>query len=124
MRERGGKVKAFPVPNTSKDCLQRIIGKHISPGATIYSDEHRSYQGLSEAGYKHEAVNHKRGEYVRGKVHTNSLESFWAVFKRAYHGTYHWMSPKHMASYVKEFTGRLNLGKDTMSCLESLFSQG
>ncbi|MCS1408088.1 MAG: hypothetical protein M2R45_01253 [Verrucomicrobia subdivision 3 bacterium] len=120
MRERGGKVKAFPVPNTSKEYLQRLIKKHVRPGSTIYTDEHRSYQGLANAGYNHESVNHKQGEYVRGAAHTNSLESFWAVLKRAYHGTYHWFSPKHMASYVREFTGRLNLGEDTMSITNTL----
>ncbi|MCS1410887.1 MAG: hypothetical protein M2R45_04082 [Verrucomicrobia subdivision 3 bacterium] len=123
MRERGGKVKAFPVPNTSKEYLQSLIKKHVQPGATIYTDEHRSYQGLSEEGYKHEVVNHKRGEYVRGKTHTNSLESFWALLKRGYHGIFHWFSPKHTASYVREFSWRLNHERDTMSCLDS-FSSG
>ena len=49
------------------------------------------------------------GEYVRGQAHTNGVESFWAVLKRGYYGTYHKMSPKHLNRYVKEFAGRHNI---------------
>ncbi|MCS1410859.1 MAG: hypothetical protein M2R45_04054 [Verrucomicrobia subdivision 3 bacterium] len=89
MRERGGQMRAFPVPNTTKSCLQRLIKKHVRPGSRIYTDEHRSYLGLNEDGYEHESVDHHKGEYVRGEAHTNSFESFWALLKRGYHGTFH-----------------------------------
>ena len=55
-----------------------------------------------------EAVNHSRGEYVRGNVHTNGIECFWLRFKRAYHGTFHHMRPKHMHRYVNEFAVKNN----------------
>ncbi len=54
-------------------------------------------------------MKHSDREYVRGIAHTNRLESFWAVMKRAYIGTYHYMSPKHLLRYVREFEGRHNL---------------
>ncbi len=54
-------------------------------------------------------MNHSKGEYVREDVHTICVESFWALLKRAYYGTFHWMSPKHLHRYVNEFTGRHNI---------------
>ena len=70
----------------------------------VYTDESSIYAGLEN----HETVNHSEGEYVRGTVHTNGIESFWALFRRGYHGTYHKMSAKHMHRFVNEFAGRLN----------------
>ena len=66
-----------------------------------------AYVSLTE--FAHEAVNHSAGEYVRGEVHTNSIESFWALFKRGYYGTYHHMSRQHLGRYLAEFSGRHNV---------------
>ena len=70
----------------------------------VYTDEHPSYRSLPN----HEAVRHSAREYVDGMAHVNGMESFWATLKRGYHGTYHWMSVKHMDRYVTEFEGRHN----------------
>ena len=70
----------------------------------LYTDEHAAYRGLPN----HVAVKHGVGEYVDGLAHTNGIESFWALLKRGYHGTYHQMSPKHLDRYVGEFSGRHN----------------
>ena len=85
----------------------RRVQSRVAKGADVYTDEHKSYEKL--AGMNHEAVNHNIGEYVRSEAHTNGLESFWSLFKRGYHGTYHKMSPKHLDRYVNEFTGRHNV---------------
>ena len=72
--------------------------------------------GLRKKNYRHEAVNHGVGEYVREQAHTNGVESFWAALKRGYYGTYHRMSEKHLDRYVTEFAGRHNLREfDTIS---------
>lgn len=65
-----------------------------------------AYKGINRA---HEAVKHSVGEYVRDMAHTNGMESFWAMLKRGYHGTYHHMSEKHLDRYVGEFAGRHNM---------------
>ena len=100
------KVVARTVEATDKPTLQGFIGKHAAPGATVYTDEARAYQGIP---FDHEAVCHSAGEYVRGMAHTNGIESFWSMLKRGYQGTYHKMSPKHLDRYVNEFSGRHNV---------------
>ena len=91
--------------SAKKSTMQSFVLRGADKGAQIYTDEHGSYRGL--AGRK--AVKHRRGEYVRGKVHTNGIESFWALLKRGYHGTYHHWSPKHLHRYLNEFAGRNNI---------------
>ena len=59
--------------------------------------------------FVHDTVTHSAGEYVRGEISTNGIESFWALFKRGYKGIYHWMSQKHLDRYVQEFAGRHNI---------------
>lgn len=106
MKDRVSKqVHAQPVDRTDKATLQRFVTEHIAPGAAIYTDDHRGYSGL----HNHESVMHSVREYVRDQVHTNGIESFWAMLKRGYIGTYHRMSPQHLHRYVTEFAGRQNV---------------
>ena len=99
-----GKVLATVVPSTDREPLQGFVHGNIMPGATIYTDDARAYDGLPN----HETVKHSVGEYVRKNVHTNGVESFWAMFKRGQKGVYHKMSKKHLGRYVTEYVGRHN----------------
>ena len=110
MRQRDGKVIAMPIKMTDKGTIQDIIFKHVQEDTIIYTDEHRSYEGLDLEGYEHDTVNHSEGEYVDGDVHTNSIEAVWAVFKRGLKGIYHHVSVKHLGRYVDEYAFRLNEG--------------
>jgi len=101
-----GKISMKVVKNTSKASLQPFIARRVKQGAEVYTDEHKSYTRMER--YRHEAVAHGVGEFVRGKVHTNGVENAWSLLKRAYHGTYHKMSPKHLHRYIMEFEGRYN----------------
>lgn len=106
MRDRdSGKVAAEVVTRTDAETLQGFVEDFTEPDATVYTDEARAYSGLARP---HETVKHSVGEYVREMAHTNGVESFWALLKRGYHGTYHHMSPKHLERYVAEFEGRHN----------------
>ena len=100
------RVSATVVKGTDAKTLQGFVGDHAAEGATIYTDDHGGYQGMP---FAHEAVRHSVGEYVRDQAHTNGIESFWATLKRAYHGTFHHVSPKHLQRYVTEFAGRHNI---------------
>ena len=124
MRERGGRVNAAPVANADKPTVAMALHGNIEVGSTVYTDGARTYDHAAGLFYQHDSVNHGAGEYVRGKVHTNGMESVWAVLKRGYYGVYHGWSRKHMRAYVDEFTFRLNEGNceiDTDERLVSLF---
>lgn len=112
IRERKGKVRAFPVSGTDKSRLQSAIVENVKRGSTVFTDCFSSYNNLK--GYEHSAVRHSIGEYVNGKVHTNGIESFWALLKRGYYGVFHHMSAAHLHRYVQEFAGRHNAGHNTL----------
>ncbi|MDP8223228.1 MAG: IS1595 family transposase [Candidatus Lernaella stagnicola] len=123
MRERGGRTVAMPVDSTNKEGLQKAIRDNVEPTATIYTDEHAGYNGLSMDFSCHERVNHMAGEYSRDGVSTNSAESVWAVMKRGVYGVYHHVSAKHLGRYASEFAFRLNDGnvkRHTLDRLDSL----
>ena len=102
-------VKAEVLQTVSAKTLQRFVKSNTEQGETVYSDQHRGYWGLRKSGYDLNQVNHSAKEYVDGMAHTNGIESFWALLKRGYYGTYHKMSPKHLHRYVDEFSGRHNI---------------
>ena len=76
--------------------LRGFVASHTQPDAMVYTDGEPAYWGLPH----HEAVRHSVGEYVRGMAHTNGMESFWSMLKRAHMGTFHKLSPKHLNRYV------------------------
>ena len=105
IRDRGTrKVHAQKIEDTSSETLHDFVLSHTSVDAAIYTDDHRSYQGLPN----HKTVKHSVSQFVNDQAHTNGIESFWALLKRGYHGTYHHMSEKHLDRYVNEFSGRYN----------------
>lgn len=118
IRQRGGPVVAAPVGNTGKETLTNFALQNVSPSSTVYTDEHAGYNNLHQH-FNHESVKHSVKEFVRDKVHTNGLESFWALLKRGHYGVYHKMSPKHLHRYVNEFVGRQNARlHDTLTQME------
>ena len=100
-------VRAEVVHRTDGATLQGFVRANTEPGATVYTDDAAAYRGLAR-DFDHEAVNHTVSEYVRGQAHTNGMESFWSMLKRAHDGTFHKISPKHLQRYVSEFAGKHN----------------
>lgn len=105
--ERNGQVVLKYVPNATKENMREFIETHVPGGSKIYTDEFRGYRVLSET-YHHKTVNHKVSLFVVGDIHTNSIESFWAILKRGVYGIYHQVSDKHLDRYLDEFAGRFN----------------
>jgi transposase-like protein len=107
MKNRDGEVRAKVVPSVGMMDLHKEIKSNVEQGATLYTDRWVAYRGL-KAMFNHSTVDHTAKEYVNGDCHTNGIESFWALFKRGYHGVYHHMSKKHLQRYVNEYAFRLN----------------
>ena len=107
MMERGGNVIAHEVINVKKKTLKRIINFYVDKDSTVSTDELSSYNGLGK-DYTHLRVNHSAKQYVNGMASTNDLECFWSHMKRGISGIYHWVSTKHMQSYVDEYSLRFN----------------
>ena len=117
------RIPAQVVPSTDTPTLQGFVRSHAGEDAVTYTDDQGAYTGLgAEFGY--EAVNHSVGEYVRSLAHTQGIESFWAMLKRAYKGTFHKFSPKHLDRYAQEFSGRHNArDRDTIDIMAT-FADG
>jgi transposase-like protein len=106
--ERKGHVKTQVVPNVRMVTLMPLIQAMVPPNAVITTDESNSYNKVKSLGHLQETVRHGKGEYARGDVHTNTIEGFWSQFKRSVHGTFHAVSPKHLQTYLNEFSFRYN----------------
>lgn len=106
--ERKGKVVLKHIPTVSTDQVSNWIFQYVMAGAKINTDEHKAYSRLRLL-YDHNFVTHSEREYVKGKVHTNTIENFWSVLKRGLYGTYHTVSEKHLQRYLAEFQTRFNL---------------
>ena len=111
MKDRTTKqVAAQVIERTDGETLRGFVEDHAGPEAALYTDDATAYRG---SGRKHETVRHSAKEYIRylegETVHTNGVESFWSMLKRAHKGTFHKLSPKHLQRYVNEFAGRQNI---------------
>ena len=110
MRERdNGPIILRPIHTNTRDVLLDDILLSVEEGSIIYTDEFAGYNDLDD-WYEHYVVNHKRGEYVNEQITTNSIESVWAIVKRAHKGVYHQWSKKHGGRYYNEVAYRLTEG--------------
>ena len=112
------KIKAKVVKATDAKTLQGFVIATALAGATVYTDDAAAYRGMP---FDHASVRHSVGEYVDGMAHTNGIESFWSMLKRAHKGVYHKMSAKHLQRYVNEFAGRHGVReRDTLDQMQSV----
>ena len=107
-RPEGGRSRSFHVSGTSAATLLPIIKAHVNSGTHVMTDEAGQYAHLGKHFTEHDFVTHGAGEYVRGDVHTNTLEGFYSVFKRGMKGVYQHCSEAHLHRYVSEFDFRYN----------------
>ena len=107
--ERDGAIRLKVVPDRTRKTLHRFNREHLVPATErIITDEWHPYRGVADHDTRHETVNHWLYEYVRGDVHTNSVENVWSLLKRSIIGSYHKVSAKHLDAYLDELEWRFN----------------
>ncbi|MGI9020906.1 MAG: IS1595 family transposase [Solirubrobacterales bacterium] len=110
--ERGGNIRLRATgkgvtPN--RENLHGFIGAVTAPDTeAIYTDQQRGYRGIEDEDTRHEVVNHRREEWVRADVHTNTVEGVWSLLKRSIVGSYHQLSAKHLPAYLDEVAFKFN----------------
>ena len=102
-----GEISAKVVPDNTAQVLLEFVSVRVDPDAEVWTDDHGGYLG---AQHRH-IVRHSLGQYVNEQAHINGMESFWAMLKRAYMGTFHRISPAHLQRYIDEFAGQHNQRK-------------
>lgn len=105
MVERGGRIKAFVIKNTSAKSITPLVKRHVDKKAKIFTDEWCGYDKVKKI-YDHAFVDHGKGQYVNGDATTNTIEGFWSILKRGIIGIYQRVSPDHLQQYVDEFVFR------------------
>ena len=106
--ERGGSVRSFHVKKVSASTLRPVLREQISQSAHVRTDEAMVYRKISNDFASHATTIHSIGEYVRGDIHTNTVESYFAILKRGVVGTFHHVSQQHLKRYLAEFDFRYN----------------
>ena len=106
--ERGGNVRSFHVQQATSETVRDILVKNVSRKSDLYTDESPIYRTLGTEFAAHNTVIHSKKEYVRGTVHTNTVESVWSVFKRGMKGIYQHCGEAHLHRYLAEFDFRYN----------------
>jgi transposase-like protein len=104
--ERGGNLRSFHVAVADKATVQGIVAANVNRESRLHTDESRLYTGADFAS--HETIKHSVGEYVRGDIHTNTIEGAFSIFKRGMKGVYQHCKEKHLHRYLAEFDFRYN----------------
>ena len=106
--ERGGQVRNFHVASATKENVAQIVTANVDEASMLFTDESKLYPAIGRQFLDHMTVKHSAGEYVRGGVHTNTIESYFSVFKRGMQGVYQHCAEKHLQRYLAEFDFRHN----------------
>jgi len=106
--ERGGRVRSFHPQHATKVAVRDILVRNVSRDTGLYTDESRLYTETGKEFDSHHTVKHSAGEYVRGAVHTNTIEGFFSIFKRGMKGIYQHCGEAHLHRYLAEFDFRYN----------------
>ncbi|MDP1700851.1 MAG: IS1595 family transposase [Aestuariivirga sp.] len=106
--ERGGRVRTFHVQSATAESVRDLLVKNVSRKSVLHTDESRIYTETGKEFAGHHTVVHTHNEYVRGNVHTNTVENVWSVFKRGMKGIYQHCGEAHLPRYLAEFDFRYN----------------
>jgi transposase-like protein len=123
--ERGGRAHAFPVPMVNHRTLYQAIEKHVAPGTRMITDDFGLYPPSMTANVtRHDTIKHSDKVYVRGDVHTNTVEGFFGLMRRGIYGSFHHVSVGHLGRYCDEFSFRYNARKMSDGARAALIVDG
>ncbi|MDX2072908.1 MAG: IS1595 family transposase [Alphaproteobacteria bacterium] len=122
MLDRDGGIHTQVVKNRKHESILPIIANHVEAGSIIYTDYYPTYEAVKKMGHHHNRVNHSVGEYAKGDVHINTIESYWSRLKLSIRGTHIHVSAKHLDKYAKEFEYRFNSRNNPAEMLPELLS--
>lgn len=105
--QRDGTLLTKVVANATQENILPFLTENIAPGTELHTDTSHIYKPLKNL-FVHKAVNHTQGEYVKGNVHTNTIEGYWSLLKRQIYGIHHYVSAKHLQRYCNESSYRYN----------------
>lgn len=106
--ERGGRVRATVIPNSSGKTLHTAVQTYVVPESMLFTDEWGGYTTIGKKMKGHRRIRHKERVYVEGDVHTQTIEGFWALTKSGIRGAYHSVSAKWLQGYLNEYAWRYN----------------
>ena len=106
--ERGGRVRSQHIPEVTAKTLGPILEAQLHGASYVYTDEGGAMKKAASQFDLHDSINHSAGEYVRGNVHTNTIEGYFSIMKRGINGVYHHVSQQHLKRYLAEFDFRYN----------------
>lgn len=121
--ERKGRVKAIAVPNVQGKTVLPIIADTVDQTATVHTDEFSVYDKLTAMGYVHKQILHAKNVYVKGSVHTQTIDGFWGNVKNGIRGVYHHVSDKYLQHYLNEYSFRYNHRKDETPMFRSFLNR-
>jgi transposase len=116
-------VKAVVAPDRKMDTLRPLIRKHVAQKTTVVTDDFTSYDGLNIRGWNHQRINHSAGFYVKGDVHTQTIEGFWSHVKNGIRGVYKAVGREYLQSYLNEYCFRYSHRRDTKPMFFSFLEQ-
>lgn len=123
MVERNGRVKSV----AGRENLKEIVKSSVKTDSAIITDEYKAYHGLSASFKSHDTISHSSKEWVRGSVHTNTVEGFFSIFKRGMQGVYQHCGKQHLHRYLAEFDFRYShrsaLGVEDVERADIVFAQ-
>ncbi len=121
--ERRGNVAATVVTKPDSATILPLIVNQVAPATKVVTDEYGGYANVARAGFTHEKVHHGKEEYVRGNVHTNTIEGYWSQMNRSIDGTHHHVSRRHLQKYSDEFAFRYNRRRSPRHMFHCLVGQ-
>jgi transposase-like protein len=120
MIERGGRLRLVPVKDSKIEIIEPVLEKHVSPDATLQTDEHPTYMIIGQRKFAaHRTINHQRS-YAIGDLHTNTIENAFSLLKRGVYGTFHKVSIKHLGRYCNEFSYRFNRRGEQLQMFDAM----